>query len=65
MVDSFERIGGKRKCEILTRKRFGFGWLCGCLTVKDARTMKKEKQVQAELPPDVVLKSDSLQKVKA
>lgn len=27
--------------------------------------MKKEKQVQAELPPDVVLKSDSLQKVKA
>lgn len=42
-------------------------WLALCLldSHKDARTMKKEKQVQAELPPDVVLKSDSLQKVKA
>lgn len=43
VVDSFERIGGKRKCEILTRKRFGFGWLCVCLTVTKMRAQWRKK----------------------
>lgn len=53
-VDSFERIGVKKKCEILTRERFGFGWLCDCLTVTEMHAQWREKSrfKLSSLPPN-------------
>lgn len=54
-VDSFERIGRKEKCEILTRERFGFGWLCDCLTVAKtcAQWREKGRFKLSSLPPSL------------